>query len=169
MAYRPTAADVLEADREAQRRQDPARLDGVREQASRARAAHDRRRFLPRLTDSIARGIEAALLHRCDPRYPTTPPARRWLDTPLREVAVDWLTMAGDAPARDHHRLAMAWLHRGGQRHQAWQPAINAPAPGGPEKDPPTPPRHRWRLWPSGVKGFAAGTAEVLARVVDRG
>ena len=95
MAYRPTAAEVLAADREAQRRQEDAHLVGVHEQASHVRAAEDRRRFLPRLTDGVARGIEAALLHRCDPRYPATPAARRWLDAPLREIAVDWLTMAG--------------------------------------------------------------------------
>jgi len=96
-------------------------------QASRVRAAQDRRRFLPRLTDAVARGIEEALLHRADPsRYPATPAGRRWLDAPLREIALDWLTMAGAAPARDHHQLAMAWLTRGGERQQAWQPAANA-------------------------------------------
>src|SRR5262245_16817942 len=126
MSYRPTAAEVLAADREAQRRQDAAHLDAEREQAGRARAAQDRRRFLPRLTDAVARSIEDALLHRADPsRYPATAPARRWLDAPLRELALEWLTMAGAAPARDHHRLAMAWLHRGGQAQQAWQPAAN--------------------------------------------
>jgi hypothetical protein len=125
MSYTPTAAEVLAADREAERRQRDARMVEASEQRARVRAATDRRRFLPRLTDAVARGIEAALLHRCDPRYPAPAAARRWLDAPLREIAVEWLTMAGDAPARDHHRLAMAWLQRGGQAQQTWQPAAN--------------------------------------------
>jgi len=126
-SYVPSPDDVRELDREAQRRQDAARVAGVREQFSRERAAADRRRFLPRLSDSVARGIQEALCHRCCPdRYAVTPAARRWVDSSLREIALDWLTMGGYAPARDHHRLAMAWLHRGGERQQAWQPAVRA-------------------------------------------
>jgi hypothetical protein len=124
----PGPAEVLAADREAQRRHEDAHLVGVREQASHVRAAQDRRRVLPRLTDAVALCIEAPLLHRADPsRYAATPPARRGLDhTPLVELAVEWLTMAGAAPDRDHYRLAMAWLSRGGERQQAWQRAANA-------------------------------------------
>jgi hypothetical protein len=125
-SYVPTPDDVRELDREAKQRQDDERLAGVREQLSHARAAYDRRRFLPKLSDAVARGIEEALCHRaCPDRYAVTAGSRRWVDASLREIAVDYLTMAGDAPARDHHRLAMAWLHRGGQRQQAWQPAQN--------------------------------------------
>src|SRR5262249_60144392 len=109
MSYQPTAEDVLDADRETARRQDAERVAGVREQISLERAAHDRRKFLPKLSDSTARGIEAALLHRCCPdRYAVTPGAPRPGHAPLREIALDLLTMGGYAPAPDQHPLPLS-------------------------------------------------------------
>jgi hypothetical protein len=73
MSYVPTATEVLEMDRETQRREGDARRALNRDQRSRERATYDRRRFLPRLTETVVRGMHEALLHRADPtRYPAT-------------------------------------------------------------------------------------------------
>lgn len=126
LSYVPTADDVREMDREAERRAEQERVAGVNEKLARERATRDRRRFLPPLTEAVARGMHEALLHRADPtRYPATAAAARWLDhCPLVELAESWLTMAYDPDpwARGWHGLAMAWLLRGGP--STWAPAV---------------------------------------------
>src|SRR5262245_40589586 len=96
LSYVPTADDVRELDCEAQQRAVDEHTARLSEKRARERATRDRRRFLPRLTESVARGMEQALLHRADPnRYPATAAAARWLDhCPLVELAESWLTMA---------------------------------------------------------------------------
>jgi hypothetical protein len=119
--------DVRELDREAHRREVDEHTARVTEERARERATRDRRRFLPRLTESVARGIEQALLHRADPtRYPATAAAARWLDhCPLVELAESWLTMASHPHprGRGRHGLAMALLVRG-QSVPTWAPAV---------------------------------------------
>lgn len=126
LSYVPTADDVRELDREAHQRAVDEHTTQVTEERARERATRDRRKFLPRLTESVARGIEAALLHRADStRYPATPAAARWLDhCPLTEVAERWLTMTyhPDPRGRGVHGLAMALLVRGGV--PTWAPAV---------------------------------------------
>jgi hypothetical protein len=126
-SYVPTPDDVREMDREKERRADEERVALVNEKRARERATRDRRRFLPRLTNAVARGMEQALLYRADPtRYPATPAAARWLDhCPLVELAEDWITMCRydpDPRGRGRHGLAMAWLVRGGV--PTWAPAV---------------------------------------------
>lgn len=127
-SYVPTPADVREMDREAERRAKQERVAQVTDKLARERATRDRRRFLPRLTEAVAHGMQEALLHRADPtRYPATAAAARWLDhCPLVELAESWRTMAYDPDPweRGRHGLAMAWLVRGGV--PTWAPAVRA-------------------------------------------
>src|SRR5262245_49179087 len=73
-------AERADYARAAQRREVLARLARVDKELGREQATRERRRTLPRLTDAVARGMEA-LLHRAVPdRHPATPTARQWLD-----------------------------------------------------------------------------------------
>jgi hypothetical protein len=139
-SYVPSVDDVQELDREAARRAEQERLARVNDQLARERATRDRRRYLPPLTDAVARGTQEGLLHRAAPsRYPATASAARWLDhVPLVDLAESWLTMAYDPDPRrrGRHGLAMAWLVRGGvptwataqrQHGPVWCPAGRPP------------------------------------------
>jgi len=109
LSYVPSAADVREMDREAERRAEQERVAGVNEKLAHERATRDRRRFLPRLTEAVAHGMHEALLHRADPtRYPATAVAARWLDhCPLVELADSWLVLLSSG-------LKIRWVHTGG-------------------------------------------------------
>src|SRR5262245_7410138 len=63
-SYVPTPDEVRELDREAERRADEAHAAVLRDKRARERATHHLRRFLPRQSEAVARGIEQALLHR---------------------------------------------------------------------------------------------------------